>query len=140
MALGSDTDVLGNGLGGFVATTLAIRHGTRFDRLVLAGTGVGFTDQGRASFHVMAERVRGHGMEGVVDIAMKRLFPEAFRAANPAILAERRAGLLNQSRLFRASLRGAGGARPARPDARDRQLESGRRRRTRCGDATRDGP
>lgn len=100
MALGSDTDVLGNGLGGFVASTLAIRYGTRLDRLVLAGTGVGFTDQGRASFHVMAERVRGHGMEGVVDIAMKRLFPEAFLAANPAILAERRAGLLKINPVF----------------------------------------
>src|SRR5262245_20517220 len=35
MALGTDTDVLGNGFGGFVASTLAIRHGSRFDRLVL---------------------------------------------------------------------------------------------------------
>lgn len=100
MDLGNQADVLGNGLGGFVASTLAIRHGKRFDRLVLAGTGVGFTDQGRASFHVMAERVRGHGMEGVVDIAMKRLFPEAFLTANPAILAERRAGLVKTNPAF----------------------------------------
>ena len=100
MDLGGEADVLGNGLGGFVASTLAIRHGARFDRLVLAGTGVGFTDQGRASFHVMAERVRGHGMEGVVDIAMKRLFPEDFLAANPAILAERRAGLVKTNPAF----------------------------------------
>lgn len=100
MSLGGETDVLGNGLGGFVASMLAIRHGARFDRLVLAGTGVGFSDQGRASFHVMADRVRGHGMEGVVDIAMKRLFPEAFLAANPAILAERRAGLVKTNPAF----------------------------------------
>lgn len=100
MDLGAQTDVLGNGLGGFVASTLAIRHGARFDKLVLAGTGVGFTDQGRASFHVMAGRVREHGMEGVVDIAMKRLFPEEFLAANPAILAERRAGLVKTNPTF----------------------------------------
>jgi 3-oxoadipate enol-lactonase len=100
MSLGGDTDVLGNGLGGFIASTLAIRHGGRFDRLVLAGTGIGFSDQGRASFHVMAERVRGHGMEGVVDIAMKRLFPDAFLAANPSILAERRAGLVKTNPAF----------------------------------------
>lgn len=48
----------------------------------------------------MAERVRGHGMEGVVDIAMKRLFPEEFLAANPAILAERRAGLVKTNPAF----------------------------------------
>lgn len=100
MSLGGETDVLGNGLGGFVASTLAIRHGSRFDKLVLVGTGVGFSDQGRASFHVMAERVREHGMEGVVDIAMKRLFPEAFIEANAAILAERRAGLLRTHPAF----------------------------------------
>lgn len=100
LALGTQADVLGNGLGGFIASMMAIRHGTKFDRLVLAGTGVGFTDQGRASFHVMAERVRGHGMEGVVDIAMKRLFPETFLEANPAVLAERRAGLVKTNPVF----------------------------------------
>lgn len=94
LELGTQADVLGNGLGAFVASTLAIRHGDRFDRLVLAGTGIGFSEEGRATFRAMAERVRGLGMEGVVDIAMKRLFPETFRAANPDILAERRVGLV----------------------------------------------
>ncbi|MEF2553852.1 alpha/beta fold hydrolase [Aurantimonas sp. A2-1-M11] len=89
-----NADILGNGFGGFVASTLAIRHGDRFDRLVLADTGVTFTEAGRASFHVMAARVREHGMEGVVDIAMKRLFPEDYLAANPEVLAERRSALL----------------------------------------------
>lgn len=89
-----ETDVLGNGFGGFVASTLAIRHGARFDRLVLADTGIAFSEPGRAAFHAMADRVREHGMEGVVDIAMKRLFPESFLAAHPDILAERRAGLV----------------------------------------------
>lgn len=92
--LGRNADVIGNGLGGFVASTLAIRHGEKFDRLVLADTGVGFSESGSASFHTMAERVRESGMEGVIDIAMKRLFPEAYLEANPGVLAERQAALL----------------------------------------------
>lgn len=98
--LGQDVDVLGNGFGGFVASMLAIRHGDRFDRLVLADTGVTFTDAGRTSFHVMASRVREHGMEGVVDIAMKRLFPEDYLTANPGVLAERRAALVKTNPAF----------------------------------------
>ena len=100
LGLGSDTDVLGNGFGGFVASTLAIRHGRQFERLVLADTGVGFSETGRASFHTMADRVREHGMEGVVDIAMKRLFPEDYLEANPAMLAERRSALVKTNPTF----------------------------------------
>ncbi len=100
MRLGPETDVLGNGLGGFVASTLAIRHGAKIGRLVLAGTGAGFSDQGRGAFHVMAEKVRGQGMEGVVEIAMKRLFPEPFLAARPEIVEERRRGLLRTNPAF----------------------------------------
>lgn len=100
MELGRDTDVLGNGFGGFTASTLAIRHGEKFDRLVLADTGVGFSEPGRASFHAMADRVREHGMEGVVDIAMKRLFPEDYLAANPRVLPERRQALVKTNPVF----------------------------------------
>lgn len=98
--LGRDTDVLGNGFGGFIASTLAIRHGGRFDRLVLADTGIGFSETGRASFHTMVARVREHGMEGVVDIAMKRLFPEDYIAANPDVVAERRSALVKTNPVF----------------------------------------
>jgi 3-oxoadipate enol-lactonase len=94
MELTAGTDVLGNGFGGFVASALAIRHGERFNRLVLADTGVAFPEEGKASFRVMASRVREAGMAAIVDTALKRLFPEAFIAANPAIAAERRAALL----------------------------------------------
>jgi 3-oxoadipate enol-lactonase len=92
--LGTTADVLGNGFGGFIASALAIRHGVEFDRLVLADTGVGFTPEGKQSFFAMAERVRQSGMEAIVDVALKRLFPEDFIAANPAIMAERRAALV----------------------------------------------
>src|SRR5690606_23125794 len=38
LALPPETDVLGNGLGGFVALALAARHGARFARMVLVGS------------------------------------------------------------------------------------------------------
>ena len=98
--LGTTADVLGNGFGGFVASALAIRHGTKFDRLILADTGVGFTPEGKQSFFAMAERVRQSGMEAIVDVALKRLFPEDFIAANPAIMAERRAALVKTNPEF----------------------------------------
>jgi 3-oxoadipate enol-lactonase len=94
LGLGKDTDVLGNGFGAFIASTLAIRHGRLLDRLVLVGTGVGFPEAGKAAFRTMAQRVRDHGMEGVVEIAMKRLFPDAFIAANPDLVGERRRALV----------------------------------------------
>jgi 3-oxoadipate enol-lactonase len=94
VGLGPETDVLGNGFGGFIASALAIRHGRSFDRLVLADTGVTFSEAGRGAFQVMARRVREGGMEAVVEMAMKRLFPDEFIATNPGIVAERRAALL----------------------------------------------
>lgn len=100
LELGTTADVLGNGFGGFVASALAIRHGATFDRLILADTGVGFTPDGKQSFFAMAERVRQSGMEAIVDVALKRLFPEDFIAANPAIMAERRAALVKTNPEF----------------------------------------
>jgi 3-oxoadipate enol-lactonase len=98
--LGTTADILGNGFGGFVASTLAIRHGDKFDRLVLADTGLGFSPEGKQSFFAMADRVRQSGMEAIVDVALKRLFPEDFIAANPAIMAERRAALVKTNPEF----------------------------------------
>jgi 3-oxoadipate enol-lactonase len=42
LALPSATDVLGNGLGGFLALALASRHGARFERMVLVGSTIAF--------------------------------------------------------------------------------------------------
>ncbi|MFL6813137.1 MAG: alpha/beta fold hydrolase [Bradyrhizobium sp.] len=100
LGLGTTADVLGNGFGGFVASTLAIRHGTQFDRLVLADTGVAFSPEGKQSFYAMAERVRQRGMEAIVDVALKRLFPEDFIALNPDIMAERRNALVKTNPEF----------------------------------------
>lgn len=98
--VGNDADVLGNGFGGFIASTLAIRHGAKFDRLILADTGIGFTPEGKQSFYAMADRVRQSGMEAVVDVAMKRLFPDDFIASHPEIVTERRNALVKTNPEF----------------------------------------
>lgn len=98
--LGTGADVLGNGFGGFVASTLAIRHRGKFDRLVLADTGLAFSPEGKQSFYAMAERVRQAGMGAIIDVAMKRLFPEDYIAAHPEVFAERRNALLKTNPEF----------------------------------------
>jgi 3-oxoadipate enol-lactonase len=42
----------------------------------------------------MAAAVAGAGLDSIADIAMRRLFAPAFQAANPDLLAERRAAFL----------------------------------------------
>jgi 3-oxoadipate enol-lactonase len=91
LALPWDTDVLGNGLGGFVALALASRHGARFARMVLVGSAIAFPETGRATFRALADKVDREGIGAVADAAMRRLFPEPFIAANPEVVAGRAA-------------------------------------------------
>jgi 3-oxoadipate enol-lactonase len=91
LALSREADVLGNGLGGFVGLQLAIRHGMRFDRLVLVGSAIAFPDAGRATFRALADKVEQEGMAAVSAVAMRRMFPERFIAANREVVAGREA-------------------------------------------------
>lgn len=91
LALPPATDVLGNGLGGFVALHLAIRHGTRFERMVLVGSAIAFPEPGRATFPALADKAPRDGMAAIAGVAMQRMFPEAFIAANPTLVAGREA-------------------------------------------------
>ena len=93
LGLSAAADLLGNGFGRFVAVALAVRHGSLFDRLVLVDTGAAIPPQGKGAFEAMAQRVEGGGMEAVVAMALQRMFPDDFLAANPAIAEERRASL-----------------------------------------------
>jgi len=85
--------VLGNGFGGFVAVALAIRHGAGLGALVAAPALAGFPAPAREPFRVMAGKVREGGMTGVLDAAINRMFPPAFIAAQPQIVAERKRAL-----------------------------------------------
>jgi 3-oxoadipate enol-lactonase len=91
LALPPAIDVLGNGLGGFVALHLAIRHGRKFERMVLVGSAIAFPEPGRATFRALADKVEHDGMAVVADVAMRRMFPEAFIAAHPEVVAGREA-------------------------------------------------
>ncbi|MGF1667265.1 MAG: alpha/beta fold hydrolase [Acidimicrobiia bacterium] len=87
------TCVLGNGLGGFVALATAIRHGSAFDKLVVAGCGAGFTEAGRGAFRGMVAGVQQGGMEAIIEVAIRRIFAEDYLAAHPDQAEERRAVL-----------------------------------------------
>jgi 3-oxoadipate enol-lactonase len=93
LKLPRDTTVFGNGFGAFVALELAIRHGRRFGRLIVADTLASFPEAARAPFRGMAERVSKDGMKAVLDTAVGRMFPEDFSARNPQVVAARKAAL-----------------------------------------------
>ena len=91
LALPRETDVLGNGLGGFVALALASLHGGRFACMVLVGSAIEFPETGRATFRALADKVEREGMGAVAEAAMRRMFPEPFIASNPEMVAGREA-------------------------------------------------
>jgi 3-oxoadipate enol-lactonase len=89
LAVPPSTDILANGFGSFVASKMAIRHGSKFERMVLVGSGIAFPEAGRATFRALADKVDAEGMAAVAVAAVKRMFPDDFIAANPEIIAER---------------------------------------------------
>ncbi len=93
LQLPATTAVFGNGFGAFVALELAIRHGTRIGRLVVADTVAAFPEPARLPFRGMAEKVRANGMQAVLDTAIGRMFPAPFQAAHPEVVAQRKAKL-----------------------------------------------
>lgn len=91
--LPNDTSVLGNGAGGFMSVSLAVNHGDRFGKLILADTGPGFPEEAKAPLRFLADKVEADGMEAVLDAAMLRMFPAGYIAENPGIISERKAAL-----------------------------------------------
>ena len=57
---------------------------------MLADCGAAFSEAGRAAFKGMSAGAATHGLTGIADVAMRRLFSLDFQAANPALLARRR--------------------------------------------------
>lgn len=93
LELPKDTTVFGNGFGAFVALELAIRHGKRFGRLIVADTLAAFPEPARVPFRGMAERVSKDGMKAVLDTAIGRMFPTEYAAKNTGVIAARKAAL-----------------------------------------------
>jgi pimeloyl-ACP methyl ester carboxylesterase len=92
--LSRDSALLGNGFGGFIALALAARHGALFHKLLLIDTAAGFPEAAKTAFAVMAEKVAAGGMGTVAEIAARRIFHDAYLAAHPEAVAERREVLM----------------------------------------------
>jgi 3-oxoadipate enol-lactonase len=90
LKLPAATDVFGNGFGAFVALQVAIRHGARVGRLMVADVVAAFPEPARAPFRMMAAKVREAGMQPVLDTAIGRMFPPAFQASAPEVVAQRK--------------------------------------------------
>src|SRR3954451_18716882 len=93
LELPADATVFGNGFGAFVALELAIRHGARFGKLLVADTLAVFPEPARVPFRNMAAKVTAEGMKGVLDTAIGRMFPPAFAEARPEVIADRKTKL-----------------------------------------------
>lgn len=93
-AAGSETIVLGNGYGGFVALQMAIRHPGIASRLVLADCGAAFSQSGREAFRNMAAASKAKGLSAITDVAMRRLFAPEFQAQHPDLMQARREAFL----------------------------------------------
>jgi 3-oxoadipate enol-lactonase len=88
--LAPGVDMLGNGLGSFVALRMAASRTAKLGRLVLLGAAIAFPEPARQVFRALADKVEREGMGAVADAAMARMFPADFIAANPATVADRR--------------------------------------------------
>jgi 3-oxoadipate enol-lactonase len=101
-----DADVCGNGLGGFVGLTLALRHGKKFNRLVLIGSALRFPDAGRATFRAMADRAEAEGMAALADQAMLRMFSADYLSTHKEQMASVRENFLSiNAQVFAAACR-----------------------------------
>jgi 3-oxoadipate enol-lactonase len=89
-----NADVLGNGFGGFIAVALTARHGILVRRLIAAPALVAFPEPAKQPLRGLAERVAREGMSGALDVAIRRMFPERFIAANPSVVDERKQALM----------------------------------------------
>jgi 3-oxoadipate enol-lactonase len=103
-AAGAPAIVLGNGYGGFVALQMAIRYPDVASRFIFAECGAALSQAGREAFRNMAAASQAKGLAAITDVAMRRLFAPEFQAANPELMADRRAAFLRTDQeVFRAA-------------------------------------
>ena len=94
LPVASPVDVLGNGFGGFISVALCARQGALVRRLIAAPALVAFPEPAKQPLRGLAERVAKEGMSGALDVAIRRMFPERFIAANPSVVDERKQALM----------------------------------------------
>ena len=81
------TDYLGLSIGGMVGQAMAIHHGNRIGRLVLANTTSHIPAEAHAMWDGRIEKVRQAGMESQVQPTLDRWFTPEFAKDNPDRLA-----------------------------------------------------
>ena len=86
--------LLGNGFGGTLALAFALDHPEGVGRLILCDVAAGFPEEGKTAFRIMAEKVAQGGMGAIAEIAARRVYHDAYIAAHPGAIAERRDVLL----------------------------------------------
>jgi 3-oxoadipate enol-lactonase len=82
-------DLIGNGLGAFVALGAAIHHGDLVGKLLLVGCGAGFPEPTKDAFTKMIEAVEAGGIQAVIPIALRRIFTETYLDLHPDMAQER---------------------------------------------------
>jgi 3-oxoadipate enol-lactonase len=82
-------DLIGNGLGAFVALGTAIHHGDLVGKLLLVGCGAGFPEPAKDAFTKMIEAVEAGGIQAVIPIALRRIFTETYLDQHPEMAEER---------------------------------------------------
>lgn len=90
-------DLVAMSFGGFVGLALAARHGHLLRRLVVVDAAATFPEPAKAPLRALAERAEREGMAAVLDMAVRRMFTEAFIAAHPEV-AEARCRVMLRTR------------------------------------------
>ena len=86
---GEAPTVMGNGLGSFVALSMAIGRPDLVGGLVLVGCGATFPEPARPSFANMIHLVESGGMAAVTPVALRRIYTEDYLEDHPAEAEER---------------------------------------------------
>lgn len=84
-------DLAGFSLGGLVAQRTALRHGERIRRLALLSTVAGRTAEEKARVEARLRALQSNEAGTHYDASVSRWFTDAFRAANPELMAALRA-------------------------------------------------
>lgn len=98
LELSNSTDVFGNDFGAFLGMQMAIKHGARFNRLIVADVVASLPDSEKSALRDLAALAKDKekGMHAVVDACAGRMFSVGFEAAHPEVVKERKSWLGNK--------------------------------------------
>ncbi len=88
------THLVGHSLGGMIAQGYALRHPERVGKIVLVSTVAGRNAEERQAIVDLVETLEREGAANILDRAIGRWFTPAFAAANPQVIARRKARVL----------------------------------------------